>query len=263
MGRFFRIWVFQAVWVSIFALCVFGGLNYFQLPVGTGALWVSGILFYWVLSGIVILPWNIYFAAEDALEEIRETEEKGGKINERDREYARKAKHKSGMWAVVLHVSTALVFFSLALFTQLGNICYLAALAALLLTGFRPAIRTMEHVRDRLATIQNRVKFPRDDVYELKQRVQKLEYYDDIAKELQKTFEKKCKELDEQFTERCSNIHEAVDKNTARIHELENLILHIQKNIGDKVDTFDDAVAFKAAWERVAPELAKIFRGKS
>lgn len=261
MGRYFHQWIWQAILFTILTLMVFLVLKYFQLTVGTVALWVSGVAIYWVLSGLVILPWNIYFAADDALEEIRQTQEKGGKINDYDKEYATATKKKARFWAILLHIFTALVFFILAIFTQYGTICYVAAGAALGLTGLRPAIRTMEHMLARLSHIQDKARFPRDDVYELKQRVAKMEYYDTVAKQLDESFDKKSKELTGLFDSKCEAMQEAVDKQAARIRELEQLILHVQGNISNKIDSFNDAVAFKTAWERVAPELAKLFRG--
>lgn len=259
MERSFQKWVGQAIAFTVFTAVVFLLLQWFKMDIGDLTLWVSGIAIYWVLSGITILPWNIYLAAMDTIQEMRETEEKGGQVNERDHEYALMAKKRSGICAVALHLFTAVVFFGLAVFTDLGTICYIASAAALSLTFLRPFIRNVEHTVARLGNIRHKVKFPRDDVYEIKRRLQMIESYDETAKDMKKSFEEKVKELEASYQQKYDSLQESMERGSKKAYDIEQLILHIEKNISAKIDTFDDAVAFKAAWERVAPELAKIF----
>lgn len=261
MGRSFQRWVWQAILFTFFTAAIFLLLRWLQINIGDVTLWVSGVAIYWVLSGITILPWNVYFRADETLEEMRKTEEKGGVCNEKDKEYAKKAKRKSGLLAVILHCLTAIGFLLLAMFTQLGVICYLAAVAALGLTILRPAIHSVEHILVRLNHIQEAVRFPRDDVYDLKERLGKLEHYDETAKSLQKMFDERYEDLQKAYEEKVELHHQLSEKSANRVKELEQVILKVQREIVNKIDTFDDAVAFKTAWERVAPELGKIFRG--
>ncbi len=258
-NSFFK-WVWQAIIFTIFSICVFFTLNWFQINIGTATLWVSGVLSYWVLSGLVILPWNVYFAADDALNEIAQTEEKGGKPSEQDKEYAKIVKKRAGKIAIISHIITSLIFLFLAIFTTIGIIAYIGAFAAILLTGLRPAIRTMEHVRYRLRSIQDKAKFPRNDVYELQKRVLQLEEYDQIAKDLKEVFIKKTQELQKDFSEKIEAVHEIAESQNSKIRDIEKMLIHQQNVIVQKIDSFEDAVAFKTAWDRVAPELAKIFR---
>lgn len=260
MHRSFHKWIGQAVLFTILTVCLFLLLKWLNAPIGTVTLWVSGVAIYWVLSGITILPWNIYFVADDTLDEMRKTEDKGGTVNPQDKAYAQQAKRKAGILAISAHLLTAVVFLLLAIFTALGSICYVAAGAALALTILRPAVRSVEHIVARLQTIQERSRFPRDDVYDLKKRLGELENYDAVAKELQKSFDATCKALQQSHDEQCAAMHAGFEKNSQRVHELEQAILLVQREITQKIDTFDDAVAFKTAWERVVPELAKIFR---
>ena len=260
MGRSFQKWIWQAILFTIFTAGIFLLLNWLQINIGAVTLLVSGVAIYWVLSGITILPWNIYFVADETLEEMRKTEEKGGKCNPQDKEYSQKARRKSGVLAVFLHCLTATLFLLLAIFTDLGMICYLAAGAALGLTILRPAMHSVEHILSRLKNIQETVRFPRDDVYELKNRLSQLEYYDQTAKDLQKTFDERYQQLQKAYDEKCEGLQSNWEKNSNRVKDLEQIILRVQREITTKIDTFDDAVAFKTAWERVAPELGKIFR---
>ncbi|NUM35512.1 MAG: hypothetical protein HUU50_13275 [Candidatus Brocadiae bacterium] len=259
MGRSFSKWIWQAIVFTFFTAVVFTILNWLNWKMGTATLWVSGVVIYWVLSGITILPWNVYFAADEALHEILETERKGKQCNEEDKVFARKARRNAGIIAVFIHVFTALVFFLLALFTDLGLICYLAAAAAIALTVLRPSMRAMEHIVSRLQNIGRHARFPRDDIYDLKERILKLESYDKTAEQLQKEFHQKTEELKKEYEVRCTMIQEAYEKPVQRIREFEKLLDYMQKEIIDKIDSFDDAIAFKTAWDRVAPELAKIF----
>ncbi|MEQ8962653.1 MAG: hypothetical protein RLP02_32875, partial [Coleofasciculus sp. C2-GNP5-27] len=52
---------------------------------------------------------------------------------------------------------------------------YVSSGAALLLTALRPAIRLYEYLAARLAMIRREFKYPREDVYQLRDRVSNLE----------------------------------------------------------------------------------------
>jgi hypothetical protein len=265
MKHSFQRWMWHGILFTIFTALIFAVLRWLQMNPGDITLWVSAVVIYWVLSGITILPWNLYFAADDVLQEIRETEEKGGKPNEQDKAYAVRVKKTAWLLALCLHGATALFFLVLAIFikwqdTTLGTICYAAAFAALGLILLRPSLRAVDHMMARLWRLGERARYPRDDVYELKKRVQELVGYDETAKQMQKTFDAKCEELDKNYRDQVAAAQAVVDKQSRRIKELEYLIEHIQQNISDKINTFDDAVAFKTAWNRVISEFAEAIR---
>lgn len=235
-------------------------MKWLKIPVGTAVLWISGVIIYWILSAITILPWNLFFKADDVLDDMRRTEEKGGKIDEKDKTYALKMKKKAGITAVVIHLVTAASFLAVAIH-QSSTMYYIAALAALFLTILRPSIRSIEHSIQRLSDIHHTAKFPRDDVFELKTRLQKLEDYDKKAKELRELFNERYEDLLAKYDEKCAQIEDKYNKNQTTIKKFEKQLLHMHREIIEKIDSFDDAVAFKTAWERLAPEFAKIFRG--
>lgn len=258
----FQKWIWHGILFTIFTALLFTVLQWFQINPGDITLWVSAVVIYWVLSGITILPWNLYFAADDVLQEMRETEEKGGTPNAQDKTYAVQVKKRAFWLALCLHLVTALAFLALAVFTQLGMICYVASLAALALLLLRPSMRAVDHMVARLQRLGERARFPRDDVYELKKRVTEMAGYDDTAKQMQKSFDAKCEELDRNYKEHLAAAQDIMDKHSRRIKELEYMIEHIQQGISDKINTFDDAVAFKTAWDRVVSELAEAVRKK-
>ena len=260
MRNSFMKWMSQAIIFTFFTACVFFAMKWLEINVGTAVVWISGIVIYWILSAITILPWNLFFKADDVLEDMRKTEEKDKDIDAKDKEYAIKMKKISGIAAIAIHLVTASVFFIIAILNS-NNLYYIASVAALCLTVLRPFIRSIQHALGRLSTIHHNAKFPRDDVFELKRRIDQLEYYDETAKELKKTFDKRYKDLIEQYNESCAHIQKQYQQNEATIRNFEKQLMNIHSEIIDKIDSFDDAVAFKTAWDRVAPELAKIFRG--
>lgn len=79
------------------------------------------------------------------------------------------------LWvALALHSLSALVLYSLAI-TQLGLVGYIGAIASVLLTVVRPVIAFYRFLTDRLAAIRTQVTYPRQDVVELRRRVETLE----------------------------------------------------------------------------------------
>ena len=260
MGRIFGIWISQAIGLSVIVGLVFIGLKAFDMDVGTTMAWVSGVACYWVLSAITVLPWNVHFMSRDVLDAMLATEEKGGTIDTRDRDYAVLARNRSGQVAIAIHIISATAFAALAAYTPLGTIGYFAAVAALGLTVVRPAIRSVEHVLGRLNAIEGRTHFPRDDVYDLKERMDKLAHFDDIAKELREDFKETREEIQKTHEDAWRGINEESKAFGTRVDALDKHISQMHREVSDKIDTFDDAVAFKTAWDRIAPEIGKVFR---
>ncbi len=161
--------------VGFLALIVFFILQWLQIPAGSLADWLIGIaIFYWLL-GIVTIPWNIYFDAQEVMAEAAISKEKNIPVDSKQINYVKKVAKWSIIIAILLHIISAVVLYLLAYFniTVLG---YISSVAALLLTFFRPAIRAYQYLAIRLSMIREQIKYPREDVVELRGRVHNLEY---------------------------------------------------------------------------------------
>jgi hypothetical protein len=156
------------------ALLAFGLLNWFQMPTGSLWDWAIGIgIFEWTIL-IVTVPWNIYFKAKAVAQTGQESQLQGIAIEDRQIQYASGVATKALIVAIGLHLGTAIGLYYLATsgITALG---YWSSVGVLLLTFLRPAISTYEYLAARLGAMQNQFMYPREDIFELRNRFQQLE----------------------------------------------------------------------------------------
>jgi hypothetical protein len=155
-------------------LLVFGILKWLQIPTGSFLDWVIAVaMFEWLLA-VVTIPWNIHFEAKEVIAEAAESAEKSIKIEQKQVNYAQIIAKRSLFVAITLHLISAIGFYTLAVL-GISVIGYLGSVAALLLTIFRPAIRAYQYLAARLAMIRQQIKYPREDILELRNRFLQLE----------------------------------------------------------------------------------------
>ncbi len=165
--------LFSLVLVVIL-LGIFGLAQWWQIPVGNFADWVVGLAsFGWLLT-ITTVPWNIYFEAKGALSEAILSAENGIAVDDRQVDYVRSLARWSLRLILGLHLLTALGLYFLAS-TGISQLGYWGSAAALLLSGLRPALRTYQYFAARIAAIQQQVKYPREDVVWLRDRLTQAE----------------------------------------------------------------------------------------
>jgi hypothetical protein len=175
--------MFSFMYTSLFAsnailfvalALMFGILSFFHISAGTFLDWILGLAILQWLFVIVTVPWNIYFAARQAGNTAIDSQERGIAVEQRQLRYAQSISKRSLVAAIALHFFSAggLYWIAKAGFTPLG---YWGAGAALLLTVLRPAVSTYEYLADRLRSIQQEFIYPREDIYELRNRFADLE----------------------------------------------------------------------------------------
>jgi hypothetical protein len=141
-----------------------------EVVFGAGA----GVLSLLWLMLLLTLPWNLYFRAHAVLAEIAVSREKGMEVSQtRDAEAARIARTMLRA-AIAGHVVTAGVVFAVTWATGEFTGYWFAAFF-LLSTFFRPAGAYFGQLRRRLGTLLKDVTYPRDDVVELRSRVDRVE----------------------------------------------------------------------------------------
>jgi hypothetical protein len=170
-SRNYTIYIFV---VTALVLLTFGILHYLQVPAGTLIDWVVCIVAFWWFIGITTVPWNMYFTAREVLLEAKTSTEKGIDISGVNLAYARRVASRFVWVAIALHLFSAILLFLLAYY-QISIVGYLASGIALLLTFVRPLHRLYEHISLRLGQLSQQIKYPREDVAELSQRVYELE----------------------------------------------------------------------------------------
>ncbi|MDF5740093.1 MULTISPECIES: hypothetical protein [unclassified Nostoc] len=160
--------------IVVVVLAAFGLLQWLHIPAGNFLDWVIGGASFWWLLVIVTVPWNVHFQAKEVLAEAAQSTEKGILVDEKQVKYVT-ALAKRSLWvAVALHLFSAVGLYTLAA-TGISTVGYISSGAALLLTILRPAIRAYEYLYARLAMIRQEWKYPREDIFELRDRFSILE----------------------------------------------------------------------------------------
>jgi hypothetical protein len=145
-----------------------------SLPLTT--LLTAGVVII-ALSWLIVLttvPWNLYFAARRAAQEMAVSRERGIAIGLGYDEEAGQIARRMLWFALAAHLGTALAAAAIAFFS--GNtVGYYIASTALLSTAFRPAAAYFGHLRERIKVLTRESTHPRDDVATLLQNSDMIE----------------------------------------------------------------------------------------
>ncbi|WP_027003630.1 hypothetical protein [Hugenholtzia roseola] len=161
---------------TILALCVFGVLRWLAIPTGDFLDWGIGIASFWWLLFITTIPWDTHFKAKEVLAEAQYYTEKTQKnIQAQDLSYAKRIAQVYLGIALVLHLLSGVALYLIAYY-QISAVGYWGAGLAILLTRLRPSARLYAYVHYRLTMITKDMKFPKDDVYTLKTKLEELNY---------------------------------------------------------------------------------------
>ncbi|MFE6826360.1 hypothetical protein [Streptomyces sp. NPDC057690] len=169
MGRFLgAVTAVVAAAAALVLVYVAGAPTAVVLAVGAGVLSLL-----WLML-LLTLPWNLYFRAHAVLAEIAVSREKGIEVSQaRDAEAARIARTMLRT-AIAGHVLTVAVVLCVTWATGEFTGYWFAAFF-LLSTFFRPAGAYFGQLRRRLGTLLKDVTYPRDDVVEVRARVDRAE----------------------------------------------------------------------------------------
>ena len=171
---YYNFFISVNIGIVFLVLLVFAILQWLHIPTGSFLDWVIAVaIFEWLLV-IVTVPWNIHFEAKEVIAEAAQSTEKGITVDQKQVKYAEMIAKRSLIVAVVLHLGSAIAFYTLAA-AGISTIGYISSGAALLLTILRPTIRAYQYLAMRLAGIREQVKYPREDIVELRNRFANLE----------------------------------------------------------------------------------------
>ena len=171
---YFNFFAGSSIGIVVLVLLVFSVLQWFHIPAGNFLDWViGGASFEWLLV-IVTVPWNIHFQAKEVLAEGVQSAEKGIPVDDKQLKYVMVLAKRSLLAAIALHLLSAFGLYTLAA-TGISAVGYVSSGAALLLTALRPAISAYEYLYARLTMIHQEWKYPREDIVELRHRVDSME----------------------------------------------------------------------------------------
>ncbi len=171
---YFNLFISSTIGIFVSVLLAFGIFQWLHIPAGNFLDWIiAGASFWWLLV-IVTVPWNIHFQAKEVLAEAEQSTKKEIPVDEKQIKYVTVLAKRSLLLAIALHLISALGLYILAV-TGISVVGYLGSGAALLLTGLRPAISAYQYLYARLRMIRQEFKYPREDIVELRHRMQTVE----------------------------------------------------------------------------------------
>jgi hypothetical protein len=160
--------------LAVLVLSIFGILQLLHVPSGNFLDWLIGTASFWWLLVIVTVPWNIHFGAKAVLVDAAESHKQGIDVDESQMRYVQQLAQRSLGVAIALHLLSAIGLYALAA-TGISPIGYISSAAALLFTILRPAIALYQYLADRLQAIGQMVRYPREDVMEVRDRLSQVE----------------------------------------------------------------------------------------
>jgi hypothetical protein len=138
----------------------------FDVPFATVVTTGMGALCLVWLVVIVVLPWNLYFAARHLLQEMQKSRARGIAVRDDVEGGTRVVAQRMLRISLALHVGTAaLLGVGATAYGQPAGQVFAALF--LLSTFFRPGVEYYRHLRRQLAETLNEVRYPREDVVKL------------------------------------------------------------------------------------------------
>ena len=171
---YFNLFISSTISIVVTSLLAFSILLWFHVPAGYFLDWIFGGASFWWLLIIVTVPWNIHFKAKETLFDAEQSIEKKISVDEKQLKYVKLLVKRSLIIAIFLHILSTIGLYTLAA-TGISAVGYISSGAALLLTGLRPAISAYEYLYKRLTNIGRELKYPREDIVELRNRFNAVE----------------------------------------------------------------------------------------
>jgi hypothetical protein len=128
------------------------------------------------LTWVVVLttvPWNLYFSARRAAQEMYVSRERGIAVPPAYNEEAERISRRMLLFALGAQLGTAIAAAGVA-YGSGNKVGYYVAGIALLSTAFRPAAAYFLHVRERIKVLTREGTHPRDDVASLRGQVDQV-----------------------------------------------------------------------------------------
>lgn len=230
--------------IVLLTLLVFGIIHWTNLPFSF-IDWVIGVTLFWWLLLITTVPWNLHFKAKEVLLDGKDSKHAKLEVDEKDMAYARKISKTYLVVAILLHLFSFAGFYYLAA-SGISVVGYYGAGAALLLTALRPSIRLYEYLNYRLNQVKERIKYPRQDILEVRGQVADLQGQTEAIQYLldQSNTDSWASQLEKQNEDQNKEIHSIRDRYTQLITDLQVQQKQIVNNTEQKIAQISEDAVF-------------------
>jgi hypothetical protein len=166
-------WWFVALAAALLALLVAWAARVVRVPTATLlTIAVVAVALSWLVV-LVTVPWNLYFAARRAAQEMAVSRDRGITVRADYDDEARRISRRMLRFALGGHAGTAIAAAVIA-YASGNKTGYYVAGIFLLATMFRPASAYLFHVRERIGVFTRESMQPRDDVITLRERMDEV-----------------------------------------------------------------------------------------
>ena len=174
IGSFFGVLV--GIAVIIVAAQFLGVGDLVRQSIVTGHLldWLTGTFCLLWLMVILKAPWDLYFQAHAVTFEQQRSRERGLNLEKGRENYVQVVRKRLLSVAVGSHLVSAALIAAMTYFTG-AKVGYYFAGFYLVSTLFRPAVAGYGYLRERLKAIGEESRYPRDDVEEMRRRLDTAE----------------------------------------------------------------------------------------
>ncbi|MEU4225633.1 hypothetical protein AB0F17_15175 [Nonomuraea sp. NPDC026600] len=149
------------------------------------SLGLGAISLIWLVV-LLTVPWNLYFAARRVAQDIPESRERGIEVPQGREDEARDIARRMVRLAIAGHIVSAAVLVGITFFSG-AQVGYYFAAFYLLATCFRPVGAYLSHLRRRVTTLAEEVRYPRRDVVSLAALADALHLRtDELGKDLER-----------------------------------------------------------------------------
>ncbi|UGQ12609.1 hypothetical protein LO772_03045 [Yinghuangia sp. ASG 101] len=155
-----------------FCAAIVGTILYFTTDLSLSELLAFGAGALFLMWQVVLLtvPWRLYFQARTVIREIHLARDQGTEVPEKREEEVVRLAGRLKWAAIGAHLLSAAVVAVITFFSG-EEIGYYFSGFYLLSTAFRPAQAYFSHLRGRLTGMLKEVKYPHENVVELRARV--------------------------------------------------------------------------------------------
>lgn len=181
--------------------------------------WVMGALSLVWLLVILKAPWDLFFQAQSVAFEQQRSRERGVSLTPGRESYVIAVRRRLLGFAIGAHLFSAALITAITYFTH-GTTGYYFAGFYLLSTLFRPTVAAYAYLAEKLRSVGEEAHYPREDVVELRMRMEQAEVEARRLNEEIQTVREELRHAEEFAANRDAELEAELTDQRQRLHAL-------------------------------------------